>query len=115
VRFYFLYDPLNKYLSAAYPQFDPRRAYHLDMGLPLFGPNIQKRHKWLTFEMQHDNDIAIDRKRLRLVIVDLKKTGNRALSNRMTISDLSKQIDAIRNDPQTNGSSGRWEKTIPIN
>jgi len=65
--------------------------------------------------MQHDNDIAIDRKRLRLVIVDLKKTGNRALSNRMTISDLSKQIDAIRNDPQTNGSSGRWEKTIPIN
>ncbi len=111
IRVYFLYDPINSLMSVGRPQFDSsgERKFHVDAGSPFFGPNMKRRHKLLTFEMDHDENVAIDRKRLKLIVIDVKKSGNRVLQHAMELGDLSEQISAIRSHQLSSEQNDRRE------
>ena len=111
VRVYFLYDPINKLLSIGSPQFDRNRKFHVDSGSPFFGPNWERRHKFITFRFHYSPEMAIDRSQFKLIAIDVKKAGNRLLEHSMTIDDLAQQIEAIKAHESTNK---RWDRVVPI-
>ncbi len=113
LRFYFLYDPTRELLAAGHRQFNNQnRDFHYYKGLWTYGPNLSKREKWMTFRMHHNANYTIDHKQLKLLVIDMKKTGNSVLKSEMEISDLSKHVKAIRELEQSNAGMGRWTREV---
>ncbi len=91
LRVYFLYDPVHKLLAGG--SVRPHSVIEDSQEpFPPFMPNLKRAYRPVNFNLVHRRDQAIDRGRLKLLILDLENAGSRVSESQWTFSDLSEQI-----------------------